>query len=484
MPTAARRRRGRAATPATVWAAVIAALLVNGTVLGTVDALDLTMVGQGLATHASNRTLAAADELKSNCIGDGLLASSARMTMCFAPWHDDTDQCLYDARMTMYIDLSSCVHVNDEVEVAMVSMLPPHAADKVQPIDPEPLLEMMKQQQEKPKPPPPELAQQQQQQPKPPPPPPQAQPRNTQIVETAPTEERPPENTRFLAEHDSAVKKQTVARGAVNEPMVAKSKPAELTPKENPKEASIKEQKPDRQKGANKDAPDVPGTLAMRKEGAQNPSETQQDAKTRGSHIGATGPIAFDGVTPKKGTGAFEQERRDRTETPRGQSGAGGGAPDVPNLKPSQEMLERAIGGGSVDHLDDVSDGDETALNAKRWIHASFFNRMKRQVAQNWDPASVWRRRDPSGQVYGFKTRVTEVRVSLTTKGQLAKIVVTSPSGVAELDDEAVRAFHAAAPFVNTPKELASDDGLITFAFSFVFEIGAPRTSWHLIRSM
>jgi len=169
---------------------------------------------------------------------------------------------------------------------------------------------------------------------------------------------------------------------------------------------------------------------------------------------------------------------------PKGQGGAGGGAPDLLKLKPSQEVLERALGGGNVDHLEEVSSGDETALNAKRWVHASFFNRLKRQVAQNWDPASVWRRRDPNGQVFGFKTRVTEVRVALTTKGELAKIVVSTPCGVTELDDEAVRAFHSAAPFPNPPKELANGDGLITFAFSFYFEINAPHTSWRVVRSM
>lgn len=470
-----------------MWAAVTAALIVHGTVLGSVQALDLSMVGQGMSARASlGKVALAAAELKSNCVGDGLLASSARMSLCFAPWHDDTDQCLYDARMSMYMDLSSCVNVDDEVEVATISMLPSHAADKVKPIDPEPLLEMMKQQQEQPKPPPPpELAQQQQQQPQPPPPPPPPKMARRQTVEIArPTDEKPPENTRFVAEYDSAVKKQTVARGAIDEQMVAKSKPSELAPKQNPKEASVKEHQPDRPRGTNKDAPDVPGTLAMRKEGAQNPGDTQQDQKTRGSSVGATGPVAFDGFTPKKGNGAFEQERRERSEIPRGQSGAGGGAPEVPNLKPSQEMLERAIGGGSVDHLEDVSDGDETALNTKQWIYASFFNRMKRQVRQNWDPESVWRRRDPSGQVYGLKTRTTELRVSLTTKGELAKVVVVSPSGMSELDDEAVRAFHAAAPFVNAPKALAGEDGLITFSFSFVFEISGSRTSWRVFRSM
>ena len=59
-----------------------------------------------------------------------------------------------------------------------------------------------------------------------------------------------------------------------------------------------------------------------------------------------------------------------------------------------------------------------------------------------------------------------------------------TPSGVSELDDEAVRAFHASAPFPNPPDGLANKDGVITFAFSFFLEIGSPRTSWRVIRSM
>jgi TonB family protein len=482
MPTTA--RRGRRATPAAIWAAVVATLVVHVAVLGTVDAFDLANFGQsGMSTRKMEEALAT--ELKSNCLGDAMLASSARATLCFAPWRADTDQCLYDAQMTMYIEMSGCVETGDSVAVAAISLPSQKELDKVTPIDPEPLIEMMKEQQQQP--PPPELAQQQpqQQQAPPPPPKPPAPPARAQVVETAkPTAEKPPENTRLVSEYDVSVQKQSVARGSVQEPMIAKSKPAELTPKQDAKEASMKEQNLDRKPGANKDAPDVPGTLAMRKEGAQSPSDQEQDAKTKGSVSGSSGQVAFDGITPKKGDGSFEQQRRERSEIPKGQQGAGGGAPDVPNLKPTQEVLERAIGGGNVDHLDDVANGDETALNAKRWIHASFFNRLKRQVAQNWDPGSVWRRRDPSGSVYGYKTRVTSVRVALTPKGQLAKIVVTQPSGVTELDDEAVRAFQHAAPFVNTPKELANDDGLITFEFSFYFEIGAPRSSWRVIRSM
>ena len=58
--------------------------------------------------------------------------------------------------------------------------------------------------------------------------------------------------------------------------------------------------------------------------------------------------------------------------------------------------------------------------------------------------------------------------------------MVVNPSGVGDLDDEAIRAFHAAAPFPNPPKELVGRDNLITFGFSFFFEIGHAETAWHL----
>src|SRR5260221_106145 len=53
-----------------------------------------------------------------------------------------------------------------------------------------------------------------------------------------------------------------------------------------------------------------------------------------------------------------------------------------PNLRPTPEMLARAIGkgAGSPDYLRDIDDGESTALNAKKFKYASFFNRVKRAV--------------------------------------------------------------------------------------------------------
>jgi len=469
-------RRDRRAPPGSGWGAIIAALAVHGAVLGTVHAIGVSPVGGFGAGATLVEADAAAPELKTGCTSDAMLAASARFALCFAPWHADTDDCLDESQNDMWIDMSSCMR-GSEKNIASVSMIEPKRAKQIASIDPEPLLEAAKQQElEKPKLVP--------MQPAPPaaptPPPPPAPPHKVQIVETAkPTQEVAPDHADYLSEYDTSAKQQTVARGTAKEPMIAKSKPGELTPKDNPQEASVKEHT-NREPGRDSKAPDVPGTLAMRAPGAQNPADVEQDQHTRGISNGATGPASLDGYMAKRGDGMIDQQRHDHEEVAHGDNGAGGGAPDVPNLKPSPEVLDRALGGGNVDHLEDVDNGEETALNSKRWIYASFFNRMKRQVAQNWDPATVWRRDDPTGQIYGFKTRVTEVRVSLSQSGTLEKIVIVTPSGVGDLDDEALRAFHAAAPFPNPPKELAGRDNLITFGFSFFFEIGHADTAWHM----
>jgi len=144
-----------------------------------------------------------------------------------------------------------------------------------------------------------------------------------------------------------------------------------------------------------------------------------------------------------------------------------------PEIMPTPEMLQRAIGkgGGSMDYLKDVDDGDATALNSKKWKHAPFFNRVKRQVADEWHPELVYVRHDPNGNVYGVKDRVTVLRIHLQPDGKLAGWTVLQSSGVDFLDDEAIDAFKKAAPFPNPPKDLVEGDGQIHFNFAFVFEL-------------
>jgi len=151
------------------------------------------------------------------------------------------------------------------------------------------------------------------------------------------------------------------------------------------------------------------------------------------------------------------------------------GAPGRPggalSLMPTPAQLARAVGSGTQDALKDVDDGEETALNSKKWKFASFFNRVKKQVQEQWRPDDVYRRRDPNGSIYGRTSRLTIVRVQLKPNGHLVGVDLEQPSGLEFLDDEAMRAFRAAQPFPNPPAQLVESDGTIRFQFGFLFEL-------------
>jgi TonB family protein len=190
-----------------------------------------------------------------------------------------------------------------------------------------------------------------------------------------------------------------------------------------------------------------------------------------------TPPHALPLGRPTEGTADGTGERPD-AELPEGSDGAAlreAGAHALrPGLRGTAEAMRKTFGGsGTADALEGVEEGTQNIVNSERFRFASFFNRMRDQVAQHWDPNGVMARVDGDGRTYGRSTRKTLVRVKLTPKGAIKKIDVMRDSGVTELDEEAIRAFHQAAPFVNPPLEMVdAHSGLIEFDFLFILEDG------------
>ena len=216
-----------------------------------------------------------------------------------------------------------------------------------------------------------------------------------------------------------------------------------------------------------------PGPLAMRElvkpQPHGQPSELAPDRdgqKPRNGQAGQSQPLS-----PKQSVSGDNGDGRSRA--PGSEAPAGTPGQRRPPIMPTPEMLQRAIGkgGGSMDYLKDIDDGDATALNSKKWKHAPFFNRVKKQVADEWHPEMVYVRHDPNGNVYGVKDRVTVLRIHLAPDGKLGGWTVLQSSGVDFLDDEAIDAFKKAAPFPNPPKDLVEGDGQIHFNFAFIFEL-------------
>jgi TonB family protein len=284
-----------------------------------------------------------------------------------------------------------------------------------------------------------------------------------QVVDVpAPREEHRPDDARFASEHDSTVTKETRKYGEFNEKAQqgdAASGAARPTPPQSPATRP----------------PD--GRLAMREptlgRALRAPGVKAPPVKAQqlGSHYGASTEESEspDGAVPRFGG----------DEPPRPAAGGGARSGATPALMPTEEQLARAVGTGTRDALKDIDDGEETALNSKKWRFASFFNRVKKQVAEHWHPEEAYRRRDPTGAVYGHQNRYTLVRVQIRPDGTLANVSLEQPSGLEFLDEVAIEAFKQAQPFPNPPHQLVERSGLINFGLGFLLDLnGATKMRW------
>lgn len=146
------------------------------------------------------------------------------------------------------------------------------------------------------------------------------------------------------------------------------------------------------------------------------------------------------------------------------------GTPAATVLAGSPGVLHEAFGTpGSPSRVDGVDQGTENLLDSKQHRFASFFNRLRAAVSEQWRPEKVHDEVDPKRTKFGDATRTTIVRVVLDARGGLVSAKVEDSCGAAHLDAEAVRALEAAAPFPNPPRGLAVGKHIV-FHFGFTLE--------------
>jgi TonB family protein len=270
---------------------------------------------------------------------------------------------------------------------------------------------------------------------------PEAKPKGQVVEIDKPAVEERPADAKYLSEYDSKVREETRAR----------ERHRQRAPAATPQQPAAAER-----------AARAPPSRT----GPAQPRLTRAPGKRLAS-AQELGPPEV----PKVERGAEEppEERREEPGLLRPEQPGGPGRIDI---NPRPEVIARALGGGAFpDHLKGVREGERTFLNTKSWKGASFFNRVKRAVAQHWNPGEVYRRRDPYGNIYGIKDRYTLLHITLNANGSLRNLRVITPSGIDFLDEEAVGAVEAAQPFPNPPAEVRDKDGLIRFGFGFYFEI-------------
>jgi protein TonB len=149
---------------------------------------------------------------------------------------------------------------------------------------------------------------------------------------------------------------------------------------------------------------------------------------------------------------------------------AGGQAQRRPTAERPGEMS------ATDDYLKDVKTGAQTMLSTREFIYFSYYNRIKRQLQQHWEPQikdKVVHLFKQGRQIASAGDRVTRLRITLDKNGTLVGVAVLGQSGVTELDNVAVDAFRQAAPFPNPPAGIVEPDGTIKIDWSFILEASA-----------
>jgi TonB family protein len=299
------------------------------------------------------------------------------------------------------------------------------------------------------------------------PPPPQLP---GQVVDVAPTNtDKPPKDTRFLAESSNTVEKETISRFRKLD--YEKAAPA-------PTQNKVKEQAPGaRGEQASRDAPVGAAGGDTRKAGAPGKLAEVAPKPSPDKLAMATSPDGLiDSKKPPVAPGT------DRKKTPLeelgegGEGGEGAARPGAsggrPILTPSSAFYDKLTAAPAPDHVEGVDVGDATFLNTREWKFAGFFNRVKQNVAEVWNPMDAARVRDPTGSIYFNRDRTTVLAVTLNPQGTITEIKVARSSGLDFLDQTAIDAFEKAQPFVNPPPGLADGRGDIRFTFGFHVSTG------------
>jgi TonB family protein len=161
------------------------------------------------------------------------------------------------------------------------------------------------------------------------------------------------------------------------------------------------------------------------------------------------------------------------------------GLPTFEALKPKfdwdnlgKQAQQRQTASSSDDYLKDVQNGVQTMLNTREFLYYSYYNRIKAQLKQYWEPKikeKVKRIFAQGRQIASDQDRITKVIIHLNNSGILIRVQVVGESGVRDLDDAAVEAFRAAAPFPNPPKGIVDNDGTIKIRWDFILEAADTR---------
>ncbi len=298
-----------------------------------------------------------------------------------------------------------------------------------------------------------------------------------QVVDVAPGNDQVDPESKYLAESNNAVKKESKAKDQTAFYRNAAPKRTSPNPSEGEGTDAVEKAQLAGNNGVGSD--DRPLREKAAKQKAVMEVPTQEAHSEVAMREKSNGPGA---VINNRNESDSVEGNSDRLRLVPGAEGSDdssvgkAGLPGVSNLMPSPAVLDKISGAAANDHLKDVDEGEGTYLNTKEWKYASFFNRVKQSVGMHWNPSAPLRTRDPTGNIYGGRDRYTVLNVTLNERGNVKEIFVEKSSGLDFLDLEAIKSFERAQPFPNPPPGLVQNDTSVKFSFGFFLEMsGTPK---------
>ena len=306
--------------------------------------------------------------------------------------------------------------------------------------------------------------------PPPPPEPPVPDVRAGEVVEISPDapgagEKPDPDEKAFWSERDSRARKNQVSRFA------DVKNPNNLPSLQSGRVAPGAQRVAGDGGADERSTPAGPSRVGQDGTGAERPSVPAQGGEERVALApGSDGEL---GLPARRGHDRLEGEgvRLAVPGAPGSPDGALRSAGTLDDaLRPSPEVLER-IAGGPTRTFDGMEEGETTILNAREFKYATYFNRVNRGIGEQWDPERAYSLRDPDLSLYPVRDRRTELYLKLDETGAVKELRLVKGSGLVFLDQEAMRAVRAAAPFPNPPaaivREGEIDWGLLVFTYRF-----------------
>jgi protein TonB len=148
-----------------------------------------------------------------------------------------------------------------------------------------------------------------------------------------------------------------------------------------------------------------------------------------------------------------------------------------PNLKPmghlTPQARDAAVASSTNDYLKDVKAGAQTLLNTKEYAFFSFYQRVRRQLEQYWEPGL--RKRlivmvAKGRYLASEREHATRLLVTLNNVGNITAVQLEDTSGISDLDQAAVEAFNRAGPFPNPPHGMVDQDGKVRVEWEFILK--------------